>query len=130
MTVESIAGPVTPRRNGWFARETLLHSTSTTLQQALALTTELSQLVTGTGNGATATGFTRNVWTLSTASAVEGQNKCIILAASGETSVYLGGGTATGRWVLTETDDTIHARYLNGKWRLIAQSGATLASAT
>lgn len=89
----------------------------------IALTTDLTELP-----GGTATGFSADVFTLSTASAVEGQEKTVVMLATGETKVALT-GTATGRFVLSDEDDLLVLRFLRAKWRVI-QSSATLATAT
>ena len=127
MSVSVTAAPAGRRGAGWFAAETLNPSTSTA-PQALALTADITLISTATGGTATATGFERNVFTLSTASAVEGQEKGIFLTGTGEAKIALT-GTATGRWVLTEAEDFLLVRMLNRKWRVI-QSTATLATAT
>ena len=98
------------------------------MPQALALTADITLISTATGGTATASGFERNVFTLSTASAVEGQEKGIILTGTGEVKLILT-GTATGRWTLTEADDLVMVKMLNRKWRVV-QSTATLATAT
>lgn len=127
MSIGVTAAPVKRRGAGWFSAETLNPSTST-VPQALALTADITLISTATGGTGTATGFERNVFTLSTASAVEGQEKGIILTGTGEVKIILT-GTATGRWTLTEADDLLAIRMWNRKWRVI-QSTATLATAT
>ena len=127
LSITITGGAVGERRKGWFAAETLNPSTST-VPQAIALTTELTILSTATGGTATATGFLRNVFTLSTASAVEGQNKAIIMTGTGEAKIAFT-GTATGRWVLSLADDNLMLRMLNRKWRVVNRT-ATTATAT
>ena len=117
----SLTGGKIPDRGG-FAKETLSASTSTT-PQVIALTTDLTSVGGGTG-----TGFEVNVFTLSTASAVEGQTKTVMATSTCEAKIAFT-GTATGRLVLAEADDIVELRYMDGKWRII-QSTATLASAT
>ena len=117
----SVTGGKIPDRGG-FAKETLSASTATT-PQAIALTTELTVVGGGTG-----TGFEVNVFTLSTASAIEGQTKTVMATATCEAKVAFT-GTATGRLVLAQADDMIEMRYLDGKWRII-QTTATVATAT
>lgn len=121
MAVSVTAGPVAQRAA--FAMETLAQSTST-VPQALALTTPLTIL-----GGGTATGFHRNVFTLSTASAVEGQEKAILMTASGEAKIAFT-GTATGRFVLTLADDLLMLKMFNYKWRVVSAPLTTLASST
>jgi len=127
LSITVTAAPVRRRGDGWFSAETLNPSTST-VPQALALTADITLISTATGGTATASGFERNVFTLSTASAVEGQEKGIILTGTGEVKLILT-GTATGRWTLTEADDLVMVKMLNRKWRVV-QSTATLATAT
>ena len=121
MAISVTAGPVQQRAA--FARETLAQSTAT-VAQALALTTPLTVLT-----GGTATGFERNVFTLSTASAVEGQEKAILMTASGEAKIAFT-GTATGRVVMTQADDLLLLKMFNHKWRVVSRPFATLASST
>ena len=121
MSISVTAGPVAQRAA--FALETLAQSTSTT-PQAIALTTPLTIL-----GGGTATGFHRNVFTLSTASAVEGQEKGILMTASGEAKIAFT-GTATGRFVLTQADDLLYLKMFNHKWRVASYTLATLATST
>lgn len=127
MAISTIAGPPPERGIGYFVTETLNPSTSTTAQ-AIALTVPLTLISTATGGTGTATGFERNVFSLSTASAIEGQVKTVIMTGTGEAKLILT-GTATGRWTLTEADDLVMVQMFNRKWRVI-QSTATLATAT
>ena len=121
VAISVTAGPVAQRAA--FALETLAQSTSTT-PQALALTTPLTIL-----GGGTATGFHRNVFTLSTASAVEGQEKGILMTATGEAYIAFT-GTATGRFVLRQPDDFLLLKMFNHKWRVSSYTLATLATST
>lgn len=121
MAISITSGPVAQRTA--FALETLAQSTSTT-PQALALTTPLTIL-----GGGTATGFHINVFTLSTASAVEGQEKGILMTATGEAKIAFT-GTATGRFVLNDADDLLVLKMFNHKWRVVSAPLSTLASST
>ena len=121
VAVSITAGPVAQRTA--FAMETLAQSTST-VPQPIALTTPLTIL-----GGGTATGFENNVFTLSTASAVEGQEKAILMTASGEAKIAFT-GTATGRFVLTRADDLLMLKMFNQKWRVASYTLATLATST
>ena len=127
MPISVTSGRIKRRGDGWFAAETLNPSTSTA-PQTLALTTDITRISTATGGTGTATGFERNVFTLSTASAAEGQDKGILMTGTGEVKIAFT-GTATGRLVLNEADDFVLLRMLDRKWRII-QSTATVATAT
>lgn len=116
-----------PRGDGLFRRE-LLNPGTSTAAQSVALTTQLTVLSTATGGTGTATGFEVNVFSLSTASAVEGQEKVVLMTGTGEAKLSFT-GTATGRLVLTAADDIAHLVFLNEKWR-IKETSATFATAT
>ena len=128
MSIQVTAGKVRERGDGWFALEILNPSTSTS-PQSLALHAPLTRISTATGGTGTATGFERNVFTLATASSIEGQQKAIVMTGTGEVKIVLT-GTATGRWVMDSADDFLVFRMLDRKWRLISNSGATLATST
>lgn len=129
MSIVVVGGEPRSRGTGWVARETLNPSTSTT-PQTVALDAPLTRLSTATGGTGTATGFEINVFALSTASAVETMAKTILMTGTGEAKVLVTNGTATGRWVLNAADDCMAFVYLNDKWRVIFNSGATLATST
>lgn len=119
----TVTGGIVDNRKGLFAQESLTQSTATG-EQTIAVTTELTTL-----SGGTASGFTIDRYGLSTATAVEGQYKTVLMLATGESKVRLGGGTATGAWVFSAADDIGHYRFLNGGWYVINTS-ATLATST
>ena len=121
MSVSVTSARVDRRGDGLYAKETLTQGTAV---QAIALTTDLTTL-----SGGTATGFDVDAYALSTASAVEGQVKEILMLATGEANVILGNGTATGRLVFTAADDFTSLKFLNGGWRII-NTTATFASST
>ena len=129
MSIEIIAGKSRERGDGWFALETLNPSTSTS-PQTISLDAPLTRVSTATGGTATAVGFEINVFTLSTASAVEGQTKAFLMTGTGEAKLIVTSGTATGRWVLNAADDYVKFVMHNRKWRLEVNSGATLATST
>ena len=128
MSIVVTGGRPTELRDGWFAVETLNPSTSTS-RQSIAIHAPLTLLSTATGGTATATGFEINVFSLSTASVAEGEEKSIIMTGTGEAKIELT-GTATGRWVLNEADDHLRFKMLGRRWRLVANSGATVATST
>lgn len=128
MSVVVTAGYPRKRFNDWFARETLNPSTSTT-PQTISVPAQLTIFSTATGGTATATGFLVNQFVLPTATAVEGQIKTLLCMGTGEYKVTFT-GTATGAWVFDNAEDFLQLQMLQGKWRIIAPSGATLATST
>ena len=121
MSVSVTAG-LSPYRDDSFAKEDLA-SHSSGSATVVALTAPLTVI-----SGSTSTGFSVNHFSLSTASAVEGQFKSVIFSGTGE--AYLDfTGTATGSLVLTGADDAAHLRYINAKWYIL-ETTATFASAT
>ena len=110
------------RPGDWHSVETLTQSTATT-PQSLNLTVDLSYLGMGT-----ATGFGVNGYRVT--DGFGGLRHFMVATASGEAKVFVDTGTATGAWVLDAVDDFLALYWLGGKWRLMASSGATLATAT
>ena len=146
----TISGGEVQTRQTWQAIETLTQSTATT-PRALSLFTDVSILGAGT-----ATGHERNFYTLASG-AREGQEKLIVLSATGEAKVVIAGPTngnlpihvvlssvnptataaidqilasATGRWVFQSDGDYILLRYFNGTWNYMSAVGATLSTGT
>lgn len=113
-----------PRRRGrsWQSQETFTQSTATS-PQSLNLTVDLSKLGMGT-----ATGFGLNQYRVT--DGFSGLSKSILATASGEAKVIFDSGTATGAWVLDAVDDYLRFRFEASKWRLMANSGCTLATTT
>lgn len=112
------------RRRGrtWHSSERLTQSTATTPQR-LNQTVDVTYLGMGT-----ATGFGLNVYRVTDGYA--GLVKHVLATASGEAKVFLDTGTATGAWVLDAVDDFLSLQWLGAKWRVMASSGATLATST
>ena len=138
----------------WGSIETLTQSTATAIR-----TLDNKYAVSSLGMG-TATGFARNRYLLSTASAIEGMEKVIQATATGEAYLifnssaatgnhqfYLqalfglmgtattvdalqGIATATGNLVFGADGDYAVARFINGFWRCVDLNGATLATTT
>ena len=106
-----------------YAKQTLSQSTATAFQ-AINLYVDRAHLGMGT-----ATGFSLNRYSLATG-AKEGWTVSILATATGEAKVHLGGGTATGLWVFGTADTYLRAIYEEHKWRVLTNSGATLATAT
>ena len=128
MSISVTGGVVPSRGEGWFTLETLNPSTATA-DQSLALHVPLTIMSTATGGTATATGFNVNRYTLSTASAIEGEEKSIILTGTGEYKIFFT-GTATGAFVMTAANAHLRVAMLNRKWRVLVNSGATIATST
>ena len=125
----TVTGGAAPERgSGWCAVETLNPSTATAAQ-SIALHVPLTLFSTATGGTATATGFLVNVYTLPTATAVEGEEKSIILTGTGEYKILLT-GTATGAFVMSSADAHLRLKMLNRKWRVLVSAGATIATST
>lgn len=103
--------------------EALTNSTSTAVQE-VSLSIPISTI-----SGGTATGFGVNRYLLSTASAVEGQEKIICMLATGEAYVVYT-GTATGAQVLSAADDYVWLKYFNETWKAVDVGSATAATAT
>lgn len=110
MTIEVTAGKKETRGEGFQSRDT---STGT-----LSLTTDYSLIV-----GSTTTDD------YSLADGTDGQTKEIIMTSTGQATVHLT-GTSTGALVFNAADDFVGLKFLNSKWRLFVNSGATVATAT
>jgi predicted TIM-barrel enzyme len=123
MTV-TVTGNEIHRHGAFLSAQVATFSTSTALQ-----TINHINPVTTIDGGTTATGFGVGRFLLSTASAVEGMEKTIVLLATGELKIILT-GTSTGALALNEANDFVFLRYMNESWRLISNGGATLATAT
>lgn len=121
MTIEITAGVAETRGEGYQSRDTLAQATATGLV-TLSPTTNYSLIA-----GGTATGFGNNGYLL--ADGRDGQTKEILMTSTGEATIHMT-GTSTGAMVLNADDDGICVQYLNSKWRLLANSGATVATAT
>lgn len=128
MSVSVTGGVVPSRGKGWFSQEILNPSTATA-NQSIALHVPLTLFSTASGGTATATGFNVNRYTLPTASAIEGEEKAIILTGTGEYKIHLT-GTATGAFVMTTADTHLRVVMLANKWRVKTNSGATIATST
>lgn len=113
-----------PRRRGrtFQSTETLTQSTATS-PQSVNLTTDMT--IVGMG---TATGFGLNLYRVTDGFA--GLQKSFLATATGEAKLVLDSGTATGAWVLDSADDYLRFRWEEFKWRLMANSGCTNATAT
>ena len=138
----------------WGSIESLTQSTATAIQ-----TLNNHFAVSSLGMG-TATGFTRNRYLLSTASAIEGMEKVITCTATGEAYLIFNSSaatgnfqfslealyglmgtatsvdalaaiaTATGNLVFNADGDYVLARFIGGFWRAVDLKGATLATTT
>jgi len=118
MSVAITGGPVPTRGPGYHSTETL---TAATTAQAICL--DVSANILGAGP----TGFGVTVYSLE--DGIEGQQKVIFVTATGEASLSLT-GTATGQIVFTQADDLVKLEFVGSKWRMIQNSGATIATAT
>lgn len=121
MAVAIIGGPLKERFTGWTAREILTQSTATA-NQAVTLNTAITHVGMGT-----ATGFDLNRYSL--AAGTESQAKIVLATATGEATLSMA-GTSTGGLVFTEANDMVKLEYWTGLWRLMANSGATIATST
>lgn len=121
MAIEITAGAGESRGAGFQSRDTLAQATATSLL-TLSPTTDYSLIA-----GGTATGFGNNGYLL--ADGRDGQTKEIIMTSTGEATIHMT-GTSTGALVLNAADDAVCLAFLNSKWRLLANSGATVATAT
>lgn len=121
MSIEITAGAGEARGEGFQSRDSQVQATATSLV-TLSPTTNYSLIA-----GGTATGFGNNGYLL--ADGRDGQTKEIIMTSTGEATIHLT-GTSTGAFVLNAEDDAVCLSFLNAKWRLLANSGATVATAT
>ena len=119
MTITLTSAAVPKRGEDLFAKETLSSSAG---NQDLALLADLHTLDGG------ASGFGVNTFSLTTASAVEGQEKTILMSGTGEIKLLFA-GTSTGALVMTGDQDCTHLKFLDGIWRVVSTS-ATFASST
>ncbi len=122
MAVSITGGPVETRGPGYHSTETLAQATATAAQ---ALQLDTSANILGMG---TATGFGVNVYSLE--AGTEGQKKVVFSTATGEAKLVLSGTTATGQLVFSALDDLVKLEFIGAKWRILTNSGATLATAT
>lgn len=106
MSIAVTGGQLEERR--FHTTETLAGSTAT-IARALSLTTPVTAVAGGN-------------YTL--ADGTEGQQKEIVMSASGSAAISLT-GTATGDLVLTLEDDYILTRFTSSKWRLVQSSATT-----
>ena len=80
------AGERTRRGGGSFGSTEALSQATATTERSISLTTEVTTLA-----GGTATGFGVDKYRVATADAVEGQSKLVVMLATGEAKVRLGG---------------------------------------
>jgi hypothetical protein len=118
----TISGGEIVRQGVFQAVEALSNSTATTLRT-------FSTVPISTIAGGTATGFALNRYLVSTASAAEGQEKMVVMLATGEAYVIYS-GTATGAAVLTDANDRVALRFVNAVWVETDAGSATRATAT
>ncbi len=116
VTITLTGGPSNRLRRGRHSTQAL-GTTGTEIR----LTVDLATLP-----AATATGFGVRYYTL--ADGTEGQAMGIVMLGTGEAKVALT-GTASGAFVLSQSDDMLDLRFLASKWRAIT-SNATIATAT
>lgn len=109
VSVEITAGPGEERGDGFQSRDTL--SATGTLSPTTNYT-----LVAATGDHSLADGR-------------DGQTKEIIMTTTGNAVIHLT-GTSTGALVFSAEDDAVCLLFRNDKWRLLSNSGATVATAT
>ena len=122
MPIGIIAGAPVLRGLGEYSKQTFTQATATAFQ---AVNLFVQRVHLGVG---TATGFARNRYSLATGAA-EGQ--IVSFLTTGTCEAYLAfAGTATGMLVFTEADDYARLEYEDDKWRILANSGATLATST
>jgi hypothetical protein len=122
MAVCVVAGRKRERGTGDYSKQSFTQSTATAFQ---TISLFVDRVHFGCG---TATGFTRNHYSLASGAA-EGQEVSFLSTATGEAYLLFTAGTATGQWVFNEADDYMRAKYEDGKWRVLS-SNATLATST
>jgi hypothetical protein len=118
------------KAHNFISRETLTQSTSSaTTNTAHDLNNTADQHFLG---GGTSTGVFTNSYRLGTVSPVayEGQLREVFLIATGEAYLNYNNSTATGAWVFTSTDSFMQFKFLAGKWRVLVNSGCTMATQT
>lgn len=93
-----------------------------------AQTVDASYDVINLGMG-TATGFGVNRYLLATDGAKEGRDIVFQATATGEAYLVFS-GTSTGALVFGAATDSVHLRQVNNVWYLVANYGATVATAT
>jgi hypothetical protein len=144
----TITGGQLNTNTSWQKLETLTQSTATAFR-AISVRADATVLGMGTATGTAA----RNIYSLAT-TGVEGQEKFIYSAATGEASVLIPmpsgrlniqacmlavpsattvdalQASATGMWVFQSDGDFLLLQFMNGAWNVINGSGATLATTT
>ncbi len=111
------------RRGGSFQSSENMTQSTATAAQALSLSDAISTL-----SGGTASGDNRNDL-YSLADGVEGQEKMVVMLATGEAALGLT-STATGLWVFSAAEDVLHLRFINELWRPMLNLGATFSTGT
>ncbi len=104
--------------------EALTQSTATAAQ-TVSNTHDVTTLGAGTATGT----LLRNQYLLATG-AMEGMEKIVQMGATGEATLQVGGGTATGALVFQSDGDLVRFKYMNNIWYVLNTVGATLATAT
>lgn len=82
------------------------------------------------GMGTEAATASQNSYLLATDDNYQGRLVFIQATATGRANLKIGGGTATGMWVITTATDVIAFRQLDTGWLLVANSGATVSTST
>jgi len=144
-------------RAGTFSDVERLNQSTATTRQSISVATPLTEIATG--GGSTATGFGVNLYTVASyatagAGPVEGFEKTITMAGTGEVKVVFNGLAttftgipeiatatvsapqsimtavlATGAFVMQKSSDFLWAKMINGQWRIVG-GNATYATAT
>ena len=134
----TLSGGEQQARGGTFMGIENMTMSTATARQSLSLTKNISILGMGTATGTCA----RNIYSLASTGVVEGMEKVIRSEATGEASVFIGGGhagrvpinvafsafgaattvdalaaTATGMWIFTATDQALGVKFVDGRWR-------------
>lgn len=122
MAVVIAGGKQEARGLDYWVRETLSQSTATAFQ-TINVTTPITHL-----GGGTATGHSRNRFSLGATGIVEGQEKMLFVTGTGERNIYIA-GTATGLLVMTAADGLERFVFLSGKW-FRKTSAATISTGT
>lgn len=86
--------------------------------------------VINVGMGTDAATASQNTYLLATDNAHQGRIVHIQATATGRANLKVGGGTATGMWVILTATDVISFQQFDTGWVLRNNSGATLSTST
>jgi len=95
-----------------------------------AQTLDVDYDVLNVGMGTDAATSSENAYLLATDDSRNGRTVWIQATATGRANLKVGGGTATGMWVITTATDVMAFQQRDTGWMLVHNSGATNSTST